>query len=67
MIYHLWYWYRSLTLQRRLTHLIYVGSALGLQGSEINAYTSLFLDFAPSYPSFKTCFRAQYMDDTALR
>ena len=51
----------SLTLQRLFTHLIYVGSALGMQGSDINAYISLILDFARTYPSFKTCFRDQYM------
>ena len=65
MVYHLWYMYCSLTLQRRFTHLIYVGSALGLQRSHINAYTSLFLDVAETYTSFKSCFRAQcmYMDN----
>ena len=61
MVYHLWYMYCSLTLQGLFTHLIYVGSALGLQRSDINAYTSLFLDVAATYTSFKTCFRAQYM------
>ena len=49
MVYHLWYMYCSLTLQRLFTHLIYVGSALGLQGCDINAHTSLFLDVAATY------------------
>ena len=36
-------------LQKLFTYLIYVDSALGLQRSDINAYPSLFLDFAQSF------------------
>ena len=45
--------------QRLISHLINVGSALDLQGSEINACTSFLHD--PLYPFFKTSFCAQYM------
>ena len=56
--------YYSLTLQRLFTHLINVCSVLGLQRSDINAYTYLFFffDFAPTDLSLKTCFRAKYTE-----
>ena len=45
--------YCSLTLQRCFTHLIYVGSALGMQGSDINAYISLIFALPEPTPLTK--------------
>ena len=55
------------TSQRLVTQLIFEGSALDLQGQDINAQVSPFLDLTPIQPLFPSQFpRALYKRSVPL-